>query len=174
MIIIATAKGSAVVFFLRLLAKHFPGINAYVMEVLAQRVALFLLSLINIDIIYSDCQSAINSVRAVTHTHLKQALGAAPAGILLAGFPPAPNCHIEWTRAHPERREKNNTKWSYRDCGIYLADAAASNNHAPFNEIYGLHQMTNRFLSLDLRDIIFELLAPDQCYWEWKESGKRE
>ena len=31
--------------------------------------------------------------------------------------------------------------------------------------------MTNRFLSLDLRDIIFELLAPDQCYWEWKESS---
>ncbi len=88
------------------------------------------------------------------------------------GFPPAPNCHIEWTRAHPERREKDNVKWTYRDWGIFLADAAASNNHAPFNEIYGIHQMTNRFLSLDLRDIIFDLLAPDHCYWEWKESSR--
>jgi hypothetical protein len=49
------------------------------------------------------------------YPHLKQALGAAPAGVLLAGFLLAPNCHIEWTRAHPERREKDNVKWSYRD-----------------------------------------------------------
>jgi hypothetical protein len=52
-----------------------------------------------------------------------------------------------------------------------MADAAASNNHAPFNEIYGMQQITNRFLSLHLRDIIFDLLAPDQCYWKWKESS---
>jgi hypothetical protein len=50
------------------------------------------------------------------------------------------------------------------------AAASTNNNHAPFNEIYRTHQMTNHFLSLDLRYIIFDLLAPDQCYWEWKES----
>jgi hypothetical protein len=151
-------------------AINFPGINAYVMEVLAQRIALSLLPLTNIHRIFSDCQSAVNSVRAVIHSQLKKSLGSAPAGVLLAGLPPAPNCNVEWTRSHPERRQKNRQKWSYQDWGIFLADAAASGDWAHFYSIFGIEEMTPRIVTFNLLDIIFDLLAPHQCYWAWKHS----
>jgi hypothetical protein len=152
-------------------AVQFPGINAYVMEVLAQRVALSVLRVLPFNLIYSDCQSAINSVRAILLSQLKRALGTAPAGVILASMPAAPDVHLEWTRAHPERRIPDRSKWSYTDWGIFLADAAASNDWSQFHSIYGQHRMTPRILSLDLRDIIFELLSPSQCYWVWRDSG---
>jgi hypothetical protein len=119
-------------------AAEFPGLNLYEMEVLAQRIALMLNPFIDIQRLYSsDCQSAIiNSVRAIIHSQLKRSLGSAPAGVILAGLPPSPNCHLEWIRSHPERREPSPGKWSYTDWGIFLADAAAEGDWTPFHSIF--------------------------------------
>jgi hypothetical protein len=77
---------------------------------------------------------------------------------------------VEWTRSHPERRQTNRQKWSYQDWGIFLADAAASGDWTLFYDIFGIEEMTPRIVTFNLLDIIFDLLAPHQCYWAWKDS----
>jgi hypothetical protein len=77
---------------------------------------------------------------------------------------------VEWTRSHPERRQTNRQKWSYQDWGIFLADAAASGDWTHFYAIFGIEEMTPRIVTFNLIDIIFDLLAPHQCYWAWKDS----
>jgi hypothetical protein len=125
---------------------------------------------IDIQRLYSDCQSAINSVRAIIHSQLKRSLGSAPAGVILAGLPLSPNCHLEWIRSHPERREPSPGKWSYTDWGIFLDDAATEGDWTPFHSIFGQQALVHRTITVNLQQIIFELISPDQCYWIWASS----
>jgi hypothetical protein len=99
-------------------------------------------------------------------------MGSAPAGVLLAGFPSAPESHVEWTSSHhPERRLPNRRiSWTYQDWGIFLADSAASEDWSPFFNIFGKETMTPRIITLDLMDIVPQLIAPNQSYWVWKDT----
>ena len=151
-------------------ATEFPGLNAYVMEVLAQCVALSLSAITAVNLIHSDCQAAINSVSAIIHSQLKRSLGTAPAGVLLASLPLSPNCNVEWVRSHPERREPSRIKWTYADWGIFLADAAAAGEWEHFHTIFGPQAMEERTLTVDLRQIIYELIPMEQCHWIWDSS----
>jgi hypothetical protein len=40
-----------------------------------------------------------------------------------------PSLKVEWTRSHhPERRKTDRQEWTFKDWGIYLADAIAAGN----------------------------------------------
>jgi hypothetical protein len=106
------------------------------MEVLAQRLVFTLLLIINIPIVCSDCQAAVNSVRAVIHLQLKRALGAAPAGILLAGFPAALT-HM-WNEPV--------LTLTYQDWGIVVADSAESEDWSPFYNLFDRDTMAPALL----------------------------
>jgi hypothetical protein len=76
--------------------------------------------------LYSDCVSAINSVKRSLTGHFKYS----PLMWPLLGISRSTLPRIEHVRGHPERR-LHHTLWSWKDCGIALADRVAGDKLPP-------------------------------------------
>ena len=120
------------------------GSSAYIAELLALVIAVQIVTQLRtagtpVPTIHSDCKAAIATIRAAASpygnkrpVHSTHILTDTLSNVTL------PRLH--WTRSHPERRTRDQLRWTFHDWGIHLADLAAGALHCR-------NTMLNRFPS---------------------------
>ena len=72
---------------------------------------------------------------------------------------------VKWTRSHPEDRIRDQSRWTYKDKGIFLADAVAENDWGAIFKLIGTDYI---FDEISCDDLLFDLLKPG--IWHWRHT----
>ena len=148
------------------------GLNSFACEILAQIFA-YHISFPNVDgsvPAKSDCKAALARLLAAKSS-LHVPLGHAKMGVFLESliaqeeFHSRPSSHIP---AHPERRHKNATLYSYDEDGIFIADASASGEWDKVSTHIGSQQYIKQ--QYHINDLLEMLIAPEIPHWRDAEG----
>jgi hypothetical protein len=78
-----------------------------------------------------------------------------------------PSLKVEWTRSHPERRKPDRQEWTFKDWGIYLADAVAAGHWHKVDQVMSGQPYLREEVDLD-RAMEYAVSAG---VWHWRDTG---
>ena len=117
--------------------------------------------------IYSDCKSAISTVKAALAPQCTSR-NVQRSHVLTDCINNAEIAHITWVRSHPERRSTYSHHWSYYDWGIHIADAAAS-GHLILPPRAATPVLVH---SVAYQDILTAHMPPATWYWRHQATSQ--
>ena len=116
---------------------------------------------------YSDCKAVVQSIQE-SFSLQRKPMGQHAKGIFYESIATSENLTrrpVKWTRSHPEDRIRDQSRWSYEEKGIFLADAVAENDWGAVFNLIGTDYI---FDEVPCDDLLSDLLKPG--IWHWRHT----
>ena len=117
----------------------------------------------------SDCKAVTNRLKD-SMLQIRRPYGHLAKGMILESIAvrrEVPSLKVEWTRSHPERRKTDRQEWTFRDWGIYLADAVAAGHWHKVDQVMSGQPYLREEVDLD-RAMEY---AVSGGVWHWRDTG---